>query len=118
MKIRQGFVSNSSSSSFICNSYVSNRNVVFDKQQVIDKLHIIYKAARELEILEVPYEDVFRDPYKATKNHITALNKDWGTNIEWNNKMFIIDSVYDNSIPSEFFDLIESLFMAERVHLG
>ena len=122
MKIRNGFVSNSSSSSFVCNFYNADPyNIPFDEGEIIKKLQIIYQCAKELGCLYLPeakFENVFGSVRKASEDDIRELNEGWGHDIKFHNQMFLIDSAADNSIPYEFFELIESLFKAHRIHLG
>jgi hypothetical protein len=122
MKIRVGFVSNSSSSSFICNHYESEYNKMkkFNKEEVLKRLRVMHRCAIDLGFLspETKFEDVFGEVRKATEKDINDLNKGWSTNFKYNKQMFLINSKEDNSIPYELFELIESAFNAERVHLG
>ena len=122
MKIRQGFVSNSSSSSFICNFYNADPyNVPFDKEEILRKLKILYQCAKDLGCLYIEnakFEDVFGYIEKATEFDIKELNEGWDYDIKFHEHMFLINSASDNSIPCEFFELIENLFKAHRIHLG
>jgi hypothetical protein len=128
MKIRYGFVSNSSSSSFVCNYYESKylKYSSKDLNKVKTKLEIIFEAIKLLGLVRsglntnnsIKFSDIFKEPRKATESEITELNKDWNTNFKYNKEMFFINSASDNTIPSVLFDLIESEFTAERVHLG
>ena len=122
MKIRKGFVSNSSSSSFVCNHYESEYNKMkkFDKEEILRQLRIMHRFVIELGIRtkDCKFEDMFGEVRKATKGDIKELNEGWSCNFKYNEQMFLINSTSDNSIPSELFNLIESGFNAERVHLG
>ena len=108
MKIRSGFVSNSSSESFICRTKDSIESV--EKQ--IKKLLSFYNEweGRNLQYKKVYYvqkiteeliEDVKDFEYQVPEDATLAIN-----------------SVSDNSIPYELFEFIESKFNAYRVHLG
>ena len=103
MKIRQGFVSNSSSSSFICGSDVT----VEEATKVMEKLS-------QLGDLQCKYE-------------VFTADKDYGKG--WDDyypemrtarreKRVIVQSVADNSIAGELLDLVETLLDAKRYHLG
>lgn len=112
MKIRVGFVSNSSSSSFICETDMSI-------PEVEKKLHSIFKFGKELGVISerLKYSDIFADPFIADKKYakdLTFYNSDL---IEIKGKL-IIESAEDNSIPYELWELIESIFEGRRVHLG
>ena len=122
MKIRSGFVSNSSSSSFVCNKYWTDYNSykATDMDKVKEKLVKIFECMKILKLIikDAKFSDVFQEPKKATKADIKELNEGWSANLKYNNQMFLINSTGDNTIPHEFFELIEYIFDAERIHLG
>lgn len=101
MKIRIGFVSNSSSSSFVINS---NR---FDFEEVETKMEEI-KAEFPDSWFEYDVRVITEKIYK--HGYWYLENSDIG-NIE-------IISSEDNSIPYDAFDIIEDTFDCVRRHLG
>jgi len=122
MKTRQGFVSNSSSSSFVCNVYPSdyNKYKATDLAPVKKKLEDMLECMKKLGMLaeDVEFSHVFQEPKRASKADIKELREGWEFDIKWNDQMFLINSASDNTIPYEFYELICSVFNAERVHLG
>ena len=89
MKIRNGFVSNSSSSSFVCNTGLHAGEVEFKLGRMLD----MYNELFETNLL---FDEIFA--VYQTGHAVT------------------IRSVYDNSIPFELFDLIKCLFDATYCH--
>ena len=114
MKIRTGFVSNSSSSSFICDTSMSLAEV--DK-----KLRIMYNFAKEFDFFgyeSLDFEDMFNEPFIATKKYEREMQKDWGSApLEIEGKI-IINGNSDNSIPYTLFEVIQDVFKATRIHMG
>ena len=124
MKIRNGFVSNSSSSSFICRKKMT-------LSQAEDKLRMIIDLFES----EYEFEKVFAQPYKGSKKYNEEL-KLWDylgkedrndkfdilnpnrTQVKTTIGRIIIDSADDNSIPYEMFETIEAVFDAIRLHMG
>ena len=113
MKIREGFVSNSSSSSFICRVNMDTN----EAKEILIKLLALYNGAMDTNYI---YEKVFYDPYVGDKKYENELNKYYGTyqTIPKINGSLVINSASDNSIPYELFNMIESKFNATRIHLG
>jgi hypothetical protein len=135
MKIRSGFVSNSSSSSFICNRFVGENGeyaIPFDEKEIERKLQVIFKFCFESGILNAKrweechgakptYSAMFGRIAKLGKSDFIKFKKEWFEDddyLKWNKYMFVIDSAGDNSIPYEVFEVIKGLFNAERIHLG
>jgi len=125
MKIRNGFVSNSSSSSFICSSTLSIKKVE-------DKLKTILKLYNELYDKDLKFAKVFQKPFIITKDKKSKEYKDFisgwifgernqylivKTEKDLDGKL-IINSTDDNSIPWQLFELISDFFNGDRVHLG
>ena len=121
MKIRQGFVSNSSSSSFVVNYYEEYAKENFDVVQVEtlmeDCVNFIQKLLGKNDGEGFSKEDY--NVFVANEDYENLLVKDWkyGKEGEIVGKI-IIASSSDNSIPYLLFDLIESRFNAIRFHLG
>jgi len=126
MKIRQGFVSNSSSSSFICSSTLSVKEAEEKLKAMVTFYNELYGTAHQ-------FEDVFQKPFKITKDkkskEYLGYIADWifGENPQYvrcvkekkdMNGKLIINGSEDNSVPYELFELIENFFSGTRVHLG
>ncbi len=122
MKVRMGFVSNSSSSSFICKTKMSLSQV----KEKLEKIHSFYweviKDSEEDYYLGKSFNDMFFKPFEGNKEYDKKL-KDWdylkeygvdGTTVG----KIVIESAEDNSIPYEMFELIEKVFNGVRLHLG
>jgi hypothetical protein len=82
-------------------------SILEEKWKHFSKLYDREEGEELCDILEVKKID--NDNYNYVKEY-------YGTKVEKDN--IIIVGVMDNSIPYEFFDIIESLFNAQRVHLG
>lgn len=122
MKIRNGFVSNSSSSCFICNYPADNKSI----QDVTVKLKEMVSFYNSMFEQKYSYEDVFQDPRKPTARDIELLSDYIGyygegelriKSGEVKDKLVIFDAD-DNSIPYELWEIICGVFSAERIHLG
>ena len=111
MKIRQGFVSNSSSSSFVCSTGLSIG-------QVKEKLKMLLEFYNEFNNQSYEFKDVFgfigksQNRYKNDKE-----SSDWYTDEVGKGKL-VICSNGSNSIPYDIWEFIESKFEAYRVHHG
>lgn len=117
-------ITNSSTELFVCDGSKTLNEV----REIIQKQWELFLGLQEniddkpyqLEDMENPnnvYEllDVFQAKDKKCKE-----NWGWG---DYNDGMYkpgdiIISGTGDNSIPYEFFDIIENTFNAERYHLG
>ena len=119
MKIRSGFVSNSSSTCFVCNIHVKGKFSSENLDAVEKKLRDIIKAAIELELMppDTKFEDIFRLP-TTIDAHDLRLLRDYDVNITPREDMFLIYSEGDNTIPYELFSILETIFNAREVHLG
>lgn len=125
MKIREGFVSNSSSSSFILNHNISKEIPKFTVKQVEDNLKGLFdlfdkqfkgqyskverKAIHVQKILGKDYKEKYKN--RNIDGYILDKIKDDETYIE------IYDD-YDNTFPFPTQDWIERLFSADKLHLG
>lgn len=111
MKIREGFVSNSSSSSFVCSTDMS-------VDEVREKLEKMVEFLNDFNDGFLTFDDVFRDPFIADEEYCSGEWADYYPTIKNSKGKMIIESAGDNSIPYEMFDLIEDRFNAVRCHLG
>lgn len=116
MKTRNGFVSNSSSSSFICDTGMS-------LEKVKEALEAIRKVATLLKINDPTdyYGEMWEEPFIADQKYVERM--EWW--LDYYNKSpsevvgkIIINSVSDNTIPYVLHELIENGFDADRMHLG
>lgn len=113
MKIRNGFVSNSSSSSFICSTKLN-------LDQVKNKLDIMVEMYNRLYNAKETFDDMFEYPYVISKTNIEGYKERisyfGGGSVSIGD--IIIDSAGDNSIPWMLHTAIEDLLNANRIHLG
>jgi hypothetical protein len=109
MKLRLGFVSNSSSSCFICSTDKTEEEVL----HLLNKMIELYNEASGE---SYTFDDVFLQPKMGSKKLDDEL-EDYADEADTTGKL-IIESRSDNTIPSELFDLIEMAFNATRIHLG
>jgi len=109
MKARTGFVSNSSSSSFICSTDKTPEEV---KEILIEILKTYNKVTGDQSL---EFEDAFEHIFYGDANYNAQLS--YYSNMDTTDKV-VITSAGDNSIPWCLFDLIEYVFHARRVHLG
>jgi len=138
VKIRDGFVSNSSSSSFICLSKVSAKTAE-------ERLKALLNVYNLLTNSKLVFEKTFQDPFivsshdkksKAYKEEMDGwifgkdasyqnvrIGNSFGASVvigkesDLNGKL-IINSVDDNTIPCSLYELIEEAFDGSRLHLG
>jgi hypothetical protein len=111
MKIRNGFVSNSSSSSFICSTDMR----ICEVRRMLEKLLDMHN---EFMNEDLSFDDVFRQPFIADEAYTKG---EWAGHYRYiadSKGKVIIESAGDNSIPYEMFDYIEEKFDAVRCHLG
>ena len=115
MKIRTGFVSNSSSSSFVCNTKLPLNKVVEKMELILE----MYKKLLDVkpdapDALDLKFENVFQDPRIGTEadnqlyREYNALERLYPDNTSVGK--VIINSTSDNTIPYPLFELIEDIF--------
>jgi len=112
MKVRKSFVSNSSSSSFICDSGHT-------KKEVAELLISLTDFWTEWSMKNQQFLDMFLLPFEATEEYVEEMEASWGP--LWQSitpGQIVIESAYDNSIPYQLHDLIEHKFKAYRIHRG
>ncbi len=114
MKVRIGFVSNSSSEAFICGVWGTKKFGVKKTINILQKMLDLYN---DLEKRKLSFDRAFQTPRKATQEDIDLL-KDWDVPEYKVKDKLIIYSKEDNTIPHLLFGLIEYKFDAERIHLG
>lgn len=112
MKVRSGFVSNSSSSSFVCNTTMTIKDVEKTLHQLLDFYNEFFNE-------NLKFDEVFKKPFYPTKEFVKHMNEEWGhLYYDYSEDKMVIESTDDNSIPYALFDLIEKKFDACRNHLG
>lgn len=125
MKVRLGFVSNSSSEAFICNTEKPTEQI----EKELRELLALYSKMTEQPYI---FEEVFESPVKA-ENDDTSLLEDYLGYYRERPPLFftpqeerfydlkgktIIYSASDNTIPWSLFEIIEDAYKATRIHLG
>jgi len=111
MKIRTGFVSNSSSEAFLCRTEYS----IKETREILQKMLTFYNDIFDC---NASFEDTFEDPRLATIEDIEML-KDYGyISTPESYTSIMICSISDNTIPYELFEIIDSKFNSWRTHLG
>jgi hypothetical protein len=111
MKLREGHVSNSSSSSFICRTRKTPEQV----EKILKTMLNHYNA---LTTKNLDFADVFKKPYVASKSGIHTMWQDHFADFKTCAGRVVIDSVEDNSIPYVLEEIIEERFDATRYHRG
>lgn len=114
MKIRTGFISNSSTSCFICAKWGTNKYNIKEITEILQKMLDFYN---DMEGENLSFKRVFEKPKKATKEDIELLDGWDVPESDVKGKTLIYGSD-NNSIPYLLFGLIEAKFNAERIHLG
>lgn len=94
MKVRSGFVSNSSSSSFILDA--SKYNV----QQIKDYITKLLEAYSIITKDNLTFKDICKISEEDSIDRISnVINRYYGETISHKGKILLIDSTHDNSIP-------------------
>ena len=119
MKIRIGFVSNSSSEAFICpeDMNLSLEQVREILMEMVNAYNKIYGMHNNEEIEEISFDETFDGPKMIDSKDI-KLFKDFDYWATPTSKQMVIYSFEDNSIPYGIMEMIESRFNADRIHLG
>jgi hypothetical protein len=141
MKIRDGFVSNSSSSSFICLSKVSAKTAETRLRALLDVYNFLMSGKCDKYVFEKTFQTPFvvnshdkrskeykeqmegwifdkDSPYKNVRvGNSFGASSVIGKESDLNGKL-IINSVDDNTIPCSLYELIEEAFDGSRLHLG
>jgi len=111
MKIRNGFVSNSSSCSFVCQTKYTLKETKKILQKMLNSYNDTFNENNK-------FEDVFGKLYIGDTNTDIEFKK-WGQNPHAKIKeKIIIDSKSDNTIPWSIMKLIEEKFNADHYHWG
>jgi len=119
MKIRIGFVSNSSSEAFICET---DR----EPEQIETELRWLLMLYNVMTGHEYAFHAVFDTPIKIDKNTNTDTLRNYlgyyrTSKLQENDDLVgkvIIYSHSDNTIPYALFEIIEEAYDATRVHMG
>jgi len=114
MKIRTGFVSNSSSEAFICGVWGECKYNIEETISILQKILDFYN---DLEKRDLSFEEVFETPKIATDEDIDLL-KGWNISEKEVKDKLLIYSEGSNSIPNMLFEIITEKFNADRIHLG
>jgi len=117
MKIRNGFVSNSSSASFVCGENFSAKDIENIKKALQDLLKFYNTFFND----NLEFKNIFKKPKQIEQNDLEILEQfdEYVNNYFKNiNDRIIIYSKDDNSIPYSLFDLITQKFDAYHIHLG
>jgi hypothetical protein len=111
MKIRAGFVSNSSSEAFICKSEHSVQETKDILQRMVDFNNEMCETNKD-------FYDIFEEPRLASEEDREWFD-DWDVEATPEDyTSVLIFSASDNTIPWALFDMIEGKFKARRIHLG
>ena len=117
MKIRKGFVSNSSTSSFVCDTELSIPEIKKNLQKMVNFYNDMFRQNNT-------FEDMFKEPFEGSDSQDDFYIEYFGGNVlrylanNTTNRKIIIEGAEDNSIPYVLTIIIEEKFNAHRYHLG
>ena len=136
MKIRKGFISNSSSTSFVIDYYVEkkDRTSLKEVKETVDRIikayNIIYKTKlqkkRTFTIGKIT-DEIIKARIDFEREYAYDDKGEWGPQpiskdrkkaIENQKGKIIINSVEDNSIPYLMQEMIENVLNADKWHWG
>jgi hypothetical protein len=120
MKIRNGFVSNSSSSCFICNDDGTGKDYTVEEAMgILQEMVDFHNKTLKDDECDESFDEIFGDIYIGEKGFKGCL-LGWEDyyNIDDTYGKLIISSCSDNTIPWYMQELIEEKFNARRLHLG
>ena len=113
MKIRLGFVSNSSSEAFICDTKMSLVEVKQKLEEIVKAYNLIYGH-------NFTFFEFFKEPSLITEK--TSELEEWQKYYERQLRnsigKIVIFSAGDNTIPYSLFEIINDIFVATNIHLG
>jgi hypothetical protein len=117
MKIRNGFVSNSSSSSFL----IKTDENINEVKQFLENCIKFGNNNGLNEYIESSYEMIFDEPFDPNSDsefieQIKYYLNEYNVNIKDYN--IVVNSVGDNSVPYWMFDIIGTKYCCRRLHLG
>lgn len=110
MKIRAGFVSNSSTACFICEA----KYPITEAIKILEKILDFYNELFEEKLL---LDEVFKEPFFGTKEDEKKYVEGWEYHGKVEGKL-IIEGAGSNSVPYDLQELICSKFKADYLHLG
>ena len=112
MKIRSGYVSNSSTSSFICDTDMS-------VGEVREKLQKMLNGHNEMTGDNLIFNEIFAEPFVADNSYCKDNGwADYYAAVREAKGKIIIEGIGDNSVPYEMWEYIIRAFDAERCHFG
>ena len=121
MKLRFGFVSNSSTSSFVCRTKLSIPEIKKKLELMLDTYAKLMDVPEE-ELSRYKYEYVFQEPREGSEaDDRMYAGYDGLSDIypdETSVGKIIIEGSADNAVPYPLFEWIENIFQGNRIHLG